>query len=211
MGMYIFLNIRTKLIGTTVVFAFLIGLKPAHRHIAYCVWIFLLTTLYFLDSKNTFLHLARSGLFFFLGKDYSLVIILGALMADYDARVMDKFGIFAAVLAFAAKGLIGSVSKLIELPFLIFVFSLCAHLKLRFLSTCLFTWLGSISFSTYLIHQNIGYIFLLLLMKGFGAYSIWMSFVALPFGLSIGIGFHVIEKWMNHILPGNIGKKQTAE
>ena len=199
------------LIGATVVFAFLIGLKPTHRHIAYCAWIILLTALYFLDSKNTILHLARSGLFFFLGKDYSLVIILGALMADYDTRRMDKLGILAAVLAFTAKGLIGSVSKLIELPFMIIFFSLCAHSNLRFLGARFFTWLGSISFSTYLIHQNMGYIFLLLLVKGFGSYSLWMSFAALPFGLILGTGFHVIEKWMNHILPGSIGKKQIAE
>ena len=198
------------LVGATVVFAFIIGLKPVHRHMAYCAWIILLLALYFSDSKNTVLHLARSGLYFFLGKDYSLVIILGALMSDHDADRMDTFGILAAVLALVAKGLIGSVSKLIELPFIILIFALCAHSKLRFLSAPFFTWLGSISFSTYLIHQNIGYIFLLLLVNAFGAYSLWMSFAALPFGLLIGTGFHVIEKWMNRILPGSVGKKQIA-
>lgn len=198
----------TTLVGAIVVFSFIINLKPKARHIFYCVWIIILIGLYYFDSSNSALHLARSGLYVFLGKDYSLVIIVGAIIADFDSKTIDKYGVIALVLATIAKLLLGSISKMIELPLVFLFFYLCVHSKLNFMNNPIFKWLGRISYPTYLIHQNVGYIFILLLVESFGKYSVWMSLVAIPFGLVLGFGLYYIETIIHRLL-NNINKNKT--
>ena len=83
----------------------------------------------------------------------------------------------------------------LELILIIPLFSLCAYEKIKLFSAKPFVFLGSISYSLYLIHQNISYIIQNRLVDFCGEYKAIYSFAAFVLVLLLGILlYYFVEK-----------------
>jgi len=129
-------------------------------------------------SNYSYLFISGISFYFLLEKLYKryLLLILLSLVFQYISSGIDVFLI--------VLGIYG-------------VFWLTINQKLKFLSNKVLVFLGSISYSLYLIHQNIGYIIIIYLKKAGLDSSIW---IVIPIVVSIGIAFFITKYIENPII-----------
>ena len=190
----------TILLSSILIFSLIKSLSPNQRHFCYWVWILVVIALYYYNSANTVLHLLRSGLYVLLGRDFAIIIILGATIADIKNERIDRRCLITIALIIIAKFLTATHSRFFEIPFITALFLLTLQNKIPFFETKSMLFLGKISFATYLIHQNIGYIMLLQIVHLVGHFSVWMSILMVPIALVIGLVLHLIENLIAALL-----------
>ena len=176
----------TTIISSTIIFAFLKGLSTIQRNICYWIWCTLIVVLFYFDSSNTVVHLLRSGLYTFLGKDYAATIILGAVIADFWNGRKDDASYITIIICLATKVLTATTSKAIELPIVSVIFVVVLFDKIRILNMKTLRYLGMISLYVYLIHQNLGYLIMLKIIGVTKEYCTLISFLMIF--ISIGMG-----------------------
>ena len=78
----------------------------------------------------------------------------------------------------------------IAMAIICLMFILCINNKMRFFEFSGFQVLAKSSYAIYLIHHNIGYIIMLVLVNHFG-YGLWMGLVAAILMICLGIILHI--------------------
>ena len=128
----------------------------------------------------------------FLGGKYAAVIVLGTLLKRNERNVI--YFILAAVCLANSVVILGIVQT-VEIVFCAGVVYLAGREKLRILDNPVLLFVGEISYSVYLLHQNLGYIILRAMETQFG-YQEWMPLIAIVCGIIIGYIFETVYKFI---------------
>lgn len=148
-------------------FYVLIGLfyYLTHRKFSFTIFALFWVTISFILLNFWHIHFARY-LAILIAAKFSIPFSLGIIFYEYYKKQSKKNVFYIAQAMLLISLYFSSEMKLVDyhwLPVLIcyglFYFSMsCTNYKLWNTFLRLFTWLGTISYSLYLIHQNIGYI-----------------------------------------------------
>ncbi len=185
----------TTLIGATAVFSVIQRFDPKKRHILYWVWLLADLALCLVPVSGGIPGKIRSGLALVLCDEYAPVLILGAIAADVLKKRIDRRWIVTALLAAAVKALTASPVRLLATAAAIALFALALLRKDPVLKSRPLVFLGRISYPTYLVHQNIGYVLMLFLCRRAGGYRLPVSFAALAAMLLLGGALHAAWTW----------------
>ena len=185
----------TTLLSCTLCFSLIYRLPYKRRHYAYWSWLLILVLLYCIDFPAKSLHLVKAGVFKLLGHEYAPVVIIGAAIADIRRGEKKTLAIGTCVGALVVKCVVESG---IKADFVVVLIAIPLFILAERESIPLLKWrplkeLGTISYSVYLIHQNIGFLILYYLMVALNGYQIWTSFIVLPIGIGMGYLLHFID------------------
>lgn len=185
----------TVLVSAILIFSFIQKLSYKYRHCIYWVCLTILLVLYFIHIPNNYVRLMRNNF---------PIIIMGACLADISKRNIKLAYItflFALLSCFIFRHY--SYNYLIILLIAVSLFLLAIKQNCFIFKSKMLIYLGTVSYPVYLIHQNIGYELMYNLMKLYGEYKIWMSFLAIILGILLGIILHFIGKTIQQKLQNN--------
>lgn len=131
------------------------------------------------------------------GFNYLIVAIMGSSLSIIQ-RNKRLIGIVMMMICLIAHMLIFGLPIAIAMAIICLMFILCINNKMRFFEFSDFQVLAKSSYAIYLIHQNIGYIIMLVLVNHFG-YGLWMGLVAAILMICLGIILHEFleKKWLS--------------
>lgn len=133
------------------------------------------------------IHLANNP-FSGLGFNYIIVAIMGSALSLIQ-RHKKLIGIVMLLVSLIAHTLIFDLPMTFAIAIVCLLFILCINNKMQFLEFIGFQELAKSSYAIYLIHQNIGYIIMLVLISHF-EYGLWMGLIAATFMICLGIILH---------------------
>jgi peptidoglycan/LPS O-acetylase OafA/YrhL len=122
------------------------------------------------------------------GSSYLIVAIIGSTLSIIQ-RAKCKASIVMLLICFIAHKISFGLTMTIAMAIACLMFFLCINNKMHFLEFSGFQVLAKPSYAIYLIHQNIGYIIMLILINRF-EYGLWMGFIAAAVMICLGIIFH---------------------
>lgn len=122
------------------------------------------------------------------GFNYLIVAIMGSSLSIIQ-RNKRLIGIVMLLICLIAHMLIFGLPITIAMAIICLMFILCINNKMRFFEFSGFQVLAKSSYAIYLIHQNIGYIIMLVLINHF-EYGFWMGLVTAAFMICLGIILH---------------------
>ena len=127
------------------------------------------------------------------GFNYLIVAIMGSALSLIQ-RNKRLIGIVMLLMSFIAHVYIFDLPITVAMAIACLAFILCIRDKIRFLEFSGFQVLAKSSYAIYLIHQNIGYIIMLVLTYFF-PYGLWMGGIAVVIMIGFGILLHqLVEK-----------------
>lgn len=175
------------LITTTCIFTSLMKVSHKKRHIIYWLWLLAVVLLRHATSDTRLVRIGITVINNILGKQFVCLIIIGAVWHDIEKNGFELSSIGTLLLAIAACAWTNSFLYLISAIVAMIATVLALHDKLPMLEWKPFQWLGSVSYHTYLIHQNIGYLLILTLVSYFGQYHVAISLSIIPVALGMGV------------------------
>lgn len=172
----------TTLIACIFWYSIILRSDSKSRLHLYLLWLFLISVLTLLSG---FVGGAAGkmvkGILKCLGGNYAAIVILGSLL-PHKKKNAEVFIIMGAVffIVTCSIGLLQGI-ELITCAILVF----CAgNEKIRIFENKCFVFLGEISYSCYLIHQNIG--FIIMRSLGNGSYKLWLPLIAIINAIVVG-------------------------
>lgn len=156
------------LITTTCIFTCLMKVPHKKRHIVYWLWLLAIVLLRHATSDIKLVRIGITVINNILGKQFVCLIIIGTVWHDIEKNGFELSSVVTLLLAIAACALTNPFTYLVSAAIATIFTVLALHDRLPFLEGKVFQWLGSISYYTYLIHQNIGYLIILSLTSWFG-------------------------------------------
>lgn len=185
----------TTLISGIIILMLIQKCKPQKQQIFLVIWLILLIILALLVNVKFggVLKSIFNFLFLCFGGSYMPYMIIG-----FTIHFIKKNNIFV-LLVFALSLVETYITLGIISCFIMFVSFLAVIYSLRecgiFLKLKPIVFIGTVSYSVYLIHQNIGYLILNKFVEIFGAYQLWMSFAVTVITIFLGIVFYyIVEK-----------------
>ena len=142
------------------------------------------------------IHLVNNS-FSGFGFNYLIVAIMGSSLSIIQRRKR-LIGTAMLLISLIAHIFIWGLPITVVMVIVCLLFILCINNKIRFLEFSGFQVLARSSYAIYLIHQNIGYIIMLVLVNHFG-YGLWMGLVAAILMICLGIILHEFleKKWLS--------------
>lgn len=161
----------------------------------YLLWLLLISALIFLSGfLGGAVGKIVKGILKCLGGNYAAVVILGSLLKHKkkNAEIIIIMGLCFLLVA-RSIGLIQGV-ELIACAILVF---LVQNEKIGIFENKCFVFLGEISYSCYLIHQNIG--FIIMRSLGNGSYQFWLPLIAIINAIVMGYVIDLVFKKLSLI------------
>lgn len=134
------------------------------------------------------IHLVNNS-FSGFGFNYLIVAIMGSTLSIIQRRKR-LIGIIMLLICLIAYMLIFGLPITIAMAIICLMFILCINDKMRFFEFSGFQVLAKSSYAIYLIHQNIGYIIMLILINHF-EYGLWTGLVTTVIMICLGIILHI--------------------
>lgn len=194
----------TTLIACAFVAAVISCINRKWQSAALFVW--LLAILFFqeINFENRIIDLLVDGLYKVLGGRYAAMFVAG--MALKKLKSEKKWENYTTLIA---ANLINFIvfGWARELVFLLAQMLFCFAEKqcLPFLNSRLLTWLGMVSFSVYVLHQNIGFWGMYLFSEAIGGYSPVISGVSMVLAIIAGTAlYYIVEKPWNACIKKKI-------
>lgn len=156
----------------------------------YLLWLLLISVLLLLSGFTGGLAgKIVKGILKCLGDNYAAVIILGSLL-PCKRKSAESFVIMGSCILITAC----SIGLLQGIELIACAVLVCGvgNEKIKVLGSKCFVFLGEISYSCYLIHQNIGFIIMRSLGKD--SYSLWMPLAAITNGIIMGFIIDLVFK-----------------
>ncbi len=196
----------TTLIACTLCISLIFPLKEEKRHQAYWVWLTFTLAIYYIDFSHSTLHLLKSGCFKIIGSEHAPMVIIGASISDLRKNQKSKIPLITIAYALFVKLAVeaGLSSSFYIAIIAIIAFVLAEKRIFKVLEWKPLLSLSKLTYSTYLIHQNIGYLVLYVLLVANGRYCLYSPFIAVAVGLISGIILYdldiIMQKMINRKL-----------
>lgn len=187
----------TTLLGCILCYSIIQKHKQKMRNILYLLWLLLLVIIWLLSVKiNSSYGKWIQIVFRVLGGEYAPVMLCGTLMGIHKnqrSKMLYKI-VFTTLVLGEVVLFLGTDKIYLLILGTVVVYSATLE-KLQILSSPIMVWMGTVSYSVYLIHQNIGYVILNGIRAFWGTYELWMSVAVM--GIMFGIGvllYHSVER-----------------
>ena len=183
-----------SLIGCTFVSVLLSDIKRKRRQLLMILWSAAIVLLVYIDFNNSVIHALIKGILKVLGGDYAPMFVAGIALKDIKEK-RDPMAFISLGAAFLANGLVMGLVREITFLIAIGLFELAVNNKIKFLEIKAFTWLGMISYSVYVIHQNPGFWIMYRLSHLIGQWRWEYSLLFVPLAVGVGtIIYYTVEK-----------------
>jgi len=172
----------TTMVACIIWYSLILKINPKHRWIAYISWLAAYYACDFLRGHNvgglgTLFTIAKNC----LGGSYIAAVIMGSLIKRKQINIGSVICALTCIF-FVFRKMGGLLT--VEMVLCAVIMLLVTNEKVPVLANKFLVYIGGISYSMYLIHQNLGFILIMKLERN--GYRLWMSFVALVFGILAG-------------------------
>lgn len=184
--------LRTMLV-IIVFYSIVQKISEKRRYIVFFLTILLIVVMDY-ASNNVGQNIIRRAIqlvcspFSGFGFNYLIVAIMGSSLSIIQRRKR-LIGIIMLLICLIAYMLIFGLPITVVMAIICPMFILCINNKMRFFEFSGFQVLAKSSYAIYLIHQNIGYIIMLVFVDHF-EYGLWMGIVAAMLMICLGILLH---------------------
>ena len=186
----------TTLVSGIVIYSIILKFKDKTQCCLLMLWLFLIAVLCVLTAK--FIGFPKEAFKFvyqLLGGEYIPFLVLGNLLRLIDSKSNVFYTILLGILIIADLYLTMGFFAFVVALFALFITSYALHRKGILLKFKPLVFIGTISYSIYLIHQNIGFIILNNMIAIVGQYYIWMSVLVSLISVTFGfIFYYLVEK-----------------
>ena len=194
----------TTLVGCLICYSIINQMENTKRMAGYYCWV-ILSIIVMVVLRSVSAGMIRQLLqtvFTLLGGAYLPFMIIGTAYSiekkKNDSSFLGKgLIVLASVEVLMGLGLYALVIYYLTL----LVLARTQSMKLKFLEIESFKYLGKISYSVYLIHQNLGFLIINQIVEIKGRYHVWMSIIVLIMMIFIGgIFYKIIEEPVNNTI-----------
>lgn len=197
----------TTLIACTFVAAMISRVGMRKRWALLVIWAAFILILENVELENRVLDLFFGGLYKIFGGRYAAMFIAGMALRliKENKNIVNTSALFVAHLI---NFLVFGWQREVVFLFATMIFCLANAQKINFLKVNIFVRLGMISYSVYVIHQNVGFWCLYQISKAIGKYTVGLSVVITI--LMIGIGtllYYIVERPCNNLVKKMLDKK----
>lgn len=191
----------TKIVAAIFVVGIIIKLNLKDEIWAYNAWMLLSLLLQYMEIQNIYLSLLIHGLSGLIGGTYVGAIVIGMMFrrimnsringlppSQEPKKISGEILtiLFAILYLFLSKGVMYLAITILSSV----VVYLCINNKLKFLNKKIFVFGGTISYSLYLIHQNIAYLIEYYLTQLFGDFNYLFTVLAFIVVVCLGTLIH---------------------
>lgn len=201
----------TTLIACTFISTLISQIANKKQYVALIIWAIIILVFDNFSTKNIILDMLFDGLFKVFGGRYAPMFIVGMALRRNQENI-NLGSILAVIVGNTVNLLVFGWQREFAFIVAMVLFCIANAQKLPFLEAKGLTWLGLISYSVYVIHQNVGYWGMYLFSESIGRYIPIISLVCTVVMIGVGAGLYyfverpcgrLIKKFINNLEEKN--------